>query len=300
MKGEPLQTIEMLTQENIMGMLSMTATDKSHAQFNYYKYPDLKEKIKTAKGSEWIPSFDICYHYKIKNVEPQIIKSTKVKNIKTNNQKTLTITTKIENAEEPLPEVEFPEISIKTETKENAKAALENQERKQRLKESRIAKQPLLMETSSTPVTLTNEGSPKVYLSPSCMKIFDKLWELNSGALNVSMVAPFDPHDYHNDIDITRCEVKKLIEGLGGKYSEDGGKGSHEKGILNSPKFSFGEKSTTFADFNSVTSQNVILPKSNKLKFYQVFQLRDKLIKLGFTPESVSLSPCDQEIVIPD
>lgn len=58
----------------------------------------------------------------------------------------------------------------------------------------------------------------------------------------------------------------------------------------------------SFANFGSsrLSSQAITLTKAPDLEPYQVFQLREKLIKLGFTPNSVKQkSDCSENNVIP-
>lgn len=57
------------------------------------------------------------------------------------------------------------------------------------------------------------------------MRIFDKLWQLNSGAINKHNSNLFDPHDYRNTkFNISRKDAQKLIEGLGGHIMRIRGK----------------------------------------------------------------------------
>lgn len=257
---------------------------KRFNKFDLVISPGLLKKMNETDDLSWIPSFDLTLEISVKreiNQPKKIKKETQV----TNTEK---------KEEVPVDEfyiIESTSSSATKETKERAKELFENQERKQHIKEKRVPKHVLPISEQSFikqgPCNSQENSSPiKFYLSPSCKTIFDKLWELNSGALNNPHL--FDPHDYHNDIVLTKREVKKLIEeGLGGQYLEEGGKGSHEKGII--PSICLNNKTMTFANFDSPTSQNVTLTKSSDLKPYQISQLRDKLIKSGYTPNRVEL-----------
>ena len=63
------------------------------------------------------------------------------------------------------------------------------------------------------------------------MEIFNKLWVPKSKNKNLSH--PYDSDDFRNDVAITRNEVIKLIEGLGGKYDDGQGKGSQKANTTN-------------------------------------------------------------------
>lgn len=264
--------------------------DHSNKKFNFKKYPNLEKQIETAEGLDWLPYFDLTFSVIHKSEKPTVNEAPRRVKKNKRNQEISSSSPEI-NEKEVIASGEIQEPSLTSVIKKQAQAALENQERKKRLKEARDSKQIMPMTSGASPNINHPEEPPFIYLTPKGMSIFDKLWEKNGGALN-SQNDLFDPHDYRNDVAITKEEVKKLIEELGGEYHEDQGKGSHNKGVIpslcNSPKIILGKSSMTFADFGSTpSSQNVTLTKSHDLKYYQVFQLRDKLIKLGYTPKTV-------------
>lgn len=255
-------------------------------KFNSKEYPELIEQLKTTEGLGWIPPFKLSFETNIKSK----------KRGKTAN----TRETSPQNAPKDHESVfQFSEaqsaVSPKAEAKKKAREVLENQERKQRLKENRIPK--CLLPVYQLPVENLHD-SPKTcpikIITPTGMEIFNRLWQPNSGSLHALHPTQYDPHDYRNDVSISREDVIKLIGELGGEFREEQGKGSHGKGaipsIFQSPQIIFGENSMTLADFEGgmPTSQTVILPhKSPNLKFYQIIQLRSKLIALRYTPDSV-------------
>lgn len=257
----------------------LESTQKS--SFSYKNYPLLKQQMKTAEGVEWIPPFDVEFNV--------VQERKKKKKIKMEKPPSLPPTTEV------LPEPSFAkeEPSTTAVAKRNARKLLERQEKKTLIKQNRAPKCIVPLDVLA-PVPPSQKACPiKIELSPTCTEIFNKLWVPNSGALNKSNIGPFDPCDYRNDIAISRLEVKTLIEELGGQYHEDGGKGSHKIGeipsLYNSPKIILGEE-MTFADFEQSglpSSQNITLTKSPDLKCYQIRQLQGKLIKLGYTLETV-------------
>lgn len=288
----PLATIEIII-EFFASPIIFEQAKKNYKGFNYYKYPNLKKQIEIAKGLEWFPYPDFTFETTPEKEETK--KEEQPSQIsKKIEKKSVEETKKEENKDEEIyfQFQDFQKTSTKVEVKKNAKCLLENQERKQKIKEQKKENRPPrlaipLEVTSNTSLPVTG---PKIFLTPNCMKIFNKLWQPRSGALNKSFLPPFDPHDYRDDgLKLTRQQVKKLILDLGGKYIEKQGKGSHETGIIVPIKLIIGEEEMTLANFTTSDSENVTLPQldDDELIYYQVFQLRDKLIKLGYTPETV-------------
>lgn len=233
-------------------------------KFDLENYPQLGERLQTAENLDWIPPFNFSFKVVGRAKKP--------------------IQNHPKNEEITYPSFESTTTASSTvEAKNAAKVLLERQERKQTLKESRVAK-GLVVSKPLPPINNSNavqETCPvKITLKPKHMEIFNRLWIPNSGG-------------YRNDITITRKEAKKLIAGLNGEFHEDQGKGSHGKGVLSalfqSSRIVFGDDSMTLADFEGLTppSEMVTVPKSPELKHYQIIQLREKLIKLGYTPDSV-------------
>lgn len=278
--------------------------------FNFEKFPGLKKQLEKAEGVEWIPPLDLTFHeikphqkkkknhLEIKPNLPEIKRTPRIESSRTENQEVKPLTPETS----PISPIEFIEtntISLTAETKRRAREALAAEERKRWIKENRVPRGFAPIGLSLVCVESKEPCKINIYLSPSCLKIYNELWIPNSGALNKSYSPPFDPNDYRNDIAITRNDVKKLVEGLGGEYHEEQGKGSHEKVLIpslyNSPRITFGDSSLTFADFDgedTPSSQTVTLTKSSDLKFYQIYQLRDKLIKLRLTPDVVKEEMC--------
>lgn len=193
--------------------------------------------------------------------------------------------------------------------KQEAKAKIELELRKARLKEqkSRALSPTDSMQTvssvpSNTPaqVVQTYPQENKVwYLNSDNFAIFEKLFDPTDGCRDAVSLGIFDEKSFRNDIKLTRSEARKLIEGLGGEYLTSEAKGSHHKSIIkcideNDKIIVNGHELTLISldfDFNHPTSQTLTLPKKSKdrLPKYNVQQLRNKLLALNINPLTVKL-----------
>jgi hypothetical protein len=154
------------------------------------------------------------------------------------------------------------------------------------------------------------EPAAMFFLTAAAFKIFEKLFQPQACCVDALSKGIFDECSFHNEVIITRAEVKSLITALGGTYSERKGKGSHHKATI--PQLDRGDRITfsndsmsgngegakasgrvmTFANLSrsiGPSSQTATFAKSSddKLDYYAIRQLRIKLLKLGYTPLTV-------------
>jgi hypothetical protein len=208
-----------------------------------------------------------------------------------NNEKFLkvvykSLTTKNENSDyqeqSPTPN------SHKKEVLAIASVITQREQEKKKKKLTRFPKIPLAQETiESQTITMTPTPLPvsTLFINRTAYEIFQRLFTQNN-----ENEGPWENRSYRSTVSISRLEIKKLIEGLGGRYSKSRGHGSHSLGHLpsinNLPKLELNGEEIGICDIQE-NELLICLTKAAILKYYQLAQVRNVLIKQGFTPDTV-------------
>lgn len=277
------------------------------------KYPDFRMKIEAGYSCELMPHPENL----IRDFTPSST-TTRISKTRPNRSGTYLQSPPVNTQALPPPpqsiEADSSEIEVsshppyQSEKKEilaNIDHVLQNRELKKQKKQAKTAsKAPTVTTTTTTPLTTTittmtttsvvsahantsSVGGPvssppmKKSISKKAMAIFMRLWKEK----NLSENKTWEMRSFRSDVKMTRKEALKLIEALGGKYYPERGHGSHH--VAHLPKIEFnGQDMGGLIDFESGELM-ITLTSDQELKFYQIKQLRDILLKQGFTPDTV-------------
>ena len=193
------------------------------------------------------------------------------------------------------------DVTSTAEAHANAKEQLEARELKGKTRSER-SKGKKYVEPDTSYVELKSDTDDEqcqktVLINSAAHQIFEKLWVLKTNN------ETGDNTQYTNDrIQLTRKEIRTLVEELGGVYSYKRGKGSHQfaelDNLLDKDAMHLDGEELVFEGLNPTAERGgITLPQNEKnlLKPCYISQLRDLLTSLGYTQNTVRRMDADME-----